>query len=335
VRVALLTGGSSAERNVALASAAQVVAALRSRDHQVSVIDTAMGPVPAADEPQLLSVDVGLAPPDPQPLAAREREFLAGELARLREIQDAEVVFLGLHGGWGEDGTLQALLEIVGIPYTGSGPEACAVAMDKDLSKRLLRDAGIDTADWLMAPAAPEAVVEQLGMPVVVKPSREGSTVGLTVVKRPEELAEAVAQARRYDSEVLIEQFIPGRELTCGVLDGQPLTVGEIIPDHELFDYHCKYTPGMSREIFPAEIPADLAYVVRQASMAVHQTLKLGSYSRVDFRLTPSGKPFCLEANTLPGLTATSLLPQSAKVSGIEFADLCDRICRQAVRPGR
>ncbi len=335
MRLALLTGGSSAERNVALASAAQVVSALRAKGHEVTVIDTADGPVSAADESALLSVQVSDPPPDLTQLAARERRFLVEELASLDAVRQADAVFLGLHGGWGENGTLQALLEMIGVPYTGSRPEACAVAMDKDLAKRVLRQGGVATADWLMAPARPETVVRELGLPVVVKPSREGSTVGLTVVRQAAKLAAAIAEAGRWDSEVLIEAFVPGRELTCGVLIDEALTVGEIIPQHELFDYQCKYTPGMSREIFPAELPDELADEVRRLSLEAHRLLKLGSYSRVDFRLTPSGQPLCLEANTLPGLTSTSLLPQSAKASGIDFADLCDTICRNAVRPDR
>ncbi|MGH8474023.1 MAG: D-alanine--D-alanine ligase family protein, partial [Gammaproteobacteria bacterium] len=209
-----------------------------------------------------------------------------------------------------------------------------AMAMDKDISKRLFRAAGVPTADWEMAPAPRDRVGKNLGWPLVVKPSKEGSTVGLTVVKEPKGYEEAVALARRYDDEVVIERFVPGRELTVGILDGQALAVGEIIPRHEIFDYECKYTPGMSQEIFPADLPAPLAAESRRLALLAHETLKLGGYSRVDFRLTPEQELFCLEVNTLPGLTATSLLPQSARAVGIEFPDLCERICRTA-RLGR
>jgi D-alanine-D-alanine ligase len=168
----------------------------------------------------------------------------------------------------------------------------------------------------------------------VVKPSKQGSTVGLTVVKEPGEYDAAVELAARYDDEVMIEQFVPGRELTVGVLNGKTLAVGEIIPRHEIFDYECKYTPGMSQEIFPADLPAALASECGRLSLLAHDALKLGGYSRVDFRLTPAGELFCLEVNTLPGMTATSLLPQAARAGGIEFPDLCERICRTA-RLGR
>jgi D-alanine-D-alanine ligase len=204
------------------------------------------------------------------------------------------------------------------------------MAMDKDVSKRLFRDAGVPTADWAMAPAQRAEVEAAFGWPVVVKPSKQGSTVGLTVVKDPSGYEEAVELASRYDDEVMIERFVPGRELTVGVLEGRPLAVGEIIPRHEIFDYECKYTPGMSEEIFPADLPGPVTKECQRLALLAHQALKLGGYSRVDFRLTPGGEAFCLEVNTLPGMTATSLLPQSARAVGIEFPDLCERICRTA-----
>jgi D-alanine-D-alanine ligase len=223
---------------------------------------------------------------------------------------------------------------MVGVPYTGSGRLGSAMAMDKDVSKRLFRVAGVPTADWVMAPADASRVGRDFGWPVVVKPSKQGSTVGLTVVKRVEEYDDAVALARQYDDEVMIERFVPGRELTVGILEGRALAVGEIIPRHEIFDYECKYTPGMSQEIFPADLPAPTAAEVGRLGLLAHEALKLGGYSRVDFRLTAAGEHFCLEVNTLPGMTATSLLPQAARAAGIDFPDLCERICRTA-RLGR
>jgi D-alanine-D-alanine ligase len=330
MRVTVLTGGTSAERDVALASAVQVIAALRSRGHEVSVVDTARGYIPAADEPALLSGVVGIEPPSIEQLRSLEQGLLLSGLANLAVVRDAEVLFLALHGGRGEDGTIQTLLEMVGVPYTGSGRLGSAMAMDKDISKRLFRMAGVPTADWVMAPADSVRIDRDFGWPVVVKPSKQGSTVGLTVVKHAREYAKAVALARRYDDEVMTEAFIPGRELTVGVLEGRALAVGEIIPRHEIFDYECKYTPGMSQEIFPADLPPPLAAECGRLALLAHEALKLGGYSRVDFRLTPAGELFCLEVNTLPGMTATSLLPQSARAAGIEFPELCERICRTA-----
>lgn len=330
MRVTVLTGGATAERMVALASAGQIVAALRGRNHTVHVVDTVSGIVAPEDEASLLGAAVGAAPPDVTALDAQERRFLSEELGTLPIVRGADVLFLCLHGGRGEGGTLQALLDVVGVPYTGSGALASALAMDKDLSKQLLRAAGVPVPAWFMAPVRPEDVTSALGWPVIVKPSKQGSTIGLTLVKQAAELAPALALAARYDDEVMAEQFIPGRELTVGVVGDLPLPVGEIIPRHELFDYECKYTPGLSEEIFPARLEPPVARRLQEYAVTAHRALKLGGYSRVDFRLSPDGDIFCLEANTLPGMTAVSLLPQAAAAAGIVFPELCERICRLA-----
>jgi D-alanine-D-alanine ligase len=332
MRVTVLTGGTSAERDVALASAVQIIGALRSRGHEVAVVDTARGYIPKVDEPALISGVVGTEPPSIEQLRSLEQGLLLSGLANLAVVRDAEVLFLALHGGRGEDGTIQTLLEMVGVPYTGSGRLGSAMAMDKDISKRLFRAAGVATADWVMAPASRSEVERHFGWPAVVKPSKQGSTVGLTVVKGAAAFDAAVALARQYDDEVMIERFVPGRELTVGVLEGRALAVGEIIPRHEIFDYECKYTPGMSQEIFPAQLPPEITVECQRLSLLAHEALKLGGYSRVDFRLTPAGELFCLEVNTLPGMTATSLLPQAAQAVGIAFPELCERICRAAHR---
>ena len=328
MRVTVLTGGTSSERDVALASAVQVVGALRARGHEVAVVDTARGYIPETDESAALAGSVGIEPPPLAELRALERGVLLSGLGNIPVVRNADVLFLALHGGRGEDGTLQALLEVTGVAYTGSGRLGSAMAMDKDVSKRLFRLAGVATADWFMSPVNPADVGARLGWPVVVKPSKQGSTVGLSVVKKEADFEAAVALARKYDDEVMIERFVPGRELTVGVLEGKALVVGEIIPRHELFDSECKYTPGMSEEIFPADLPAAVADDCGRLALLAHHALKLGGYSRVDFRLTPQGEILCLEVNTLPGMTATSLLPQAARAVGIDFPELCDRICR-------
>ena len=270
MRVTVLTGGTSAERDVAIASAVQVIAALRSRGprgrgggHGPRLHPRgrrAAAPVRHRSGPRRR--------PSTQ-LQALEQGLLLSGLANLAVVRDADVLFLALHGGRGEDGTLQTLLEMVGVPYTGSGRLGSAMAMDKDVSKRLFRMAGVPTADWVMAPADAGRVGREFGWPVVVKPSKQGSTVGLDrgqdgsrTTRRP------WRWPGRYDDEVMIERFVPGRELTVGVLEGRALAVGEIIPRHEIFDYECKYTPGMSQEIFPADLPAAVASGVRAAGAA-------------------------------------------------------------------
>ena len=256
--------------------------------------------------------------------------MLSEGLAELAVVQGSDVLFLAVHGGAGEGGTLQAVLDVIGVPYTGSGQLASALAMDKDLSKRLFRAAGVPVPAWFMAPVAPEDVKTGLGWPVIVKPSKQGSSVGLTLVRKPPDLDAAVQLALRYDDEVMVEQFIPGKELTVGVLGDVPLPVGEIVPKHELFDYESKYTPGMSEETFPAKIATALARQLQEYAMVAHRALKLGGYSRVDFRVSPDGDIFCLEANSLPGMTRTSLFPQAARAAGIEFPEMCERICQLA-----
>ena len=331
MRIAVLFGGTSEERDVSIASGAQVFRALREAGHEVIAIDTARGRLDHDEERELLEARVAPLPPGDDQLALI-RAGAGGALARESGIKEMDVVFLALHGGSGEDGHIQAFLALTGIPYTGSDQRGSVVAMDKDLSKTLLRAAGIPTADWLMAPVDGDAVATQLGYPVVVKPNRQGSTIGLSVVDDPAALPATVELARRFDSEVMVERFVPGRELTVGILDGEALAVGEIIPRlGEIFDYASKYQAGGASEIFPAELDPVTTRRVQELGLAAHRALKLGSYSRVDFRLTPLGKLYCLEANTLPGMTATSLLPQSAAVMGIDFAALCERICRAAL----
>jgi len=330
MRITVLTGGATVERAVAFASAAQIVAALRSRGHDVGVVDTAGGLLDDKAEADLLRGTVGVAPPSVDALAERERQMLSEGLAELTAVRDADVLFLAVHGGALEGGTLQAILDVVGVPYTGSGPLASALAMDKDLSKRLFRATGVPVPAWFMAPVAPEDVTTALGWPVIVKPSKQGSSVGLTLVKKAQDLDAAVHLAARYDDEVMAEQFIPGRELTVGILGDVPLPVGEIVPKHELFDYESKYTPGMSEETFPAKIATLLARQLQEYALMAHRALKLGGYSRIDFRVSPEGDIFCLEANSLPGMTRTSLLPQAAQAAGIGFPELCERIARLA-----
>jgi D-alanine-D-alanine ligase len=274
---------------------------------------------------------VHAAPPRQEALHAMKRESLPRLATNLPRRGDADVVFLGLHGGTGEDGTIQALLSMSGIPYTGSGHLSSALAMDKDLSKQLFRQAGVATADWLMAPATIDQVQARLGFPVVVKPSKQGSTVGLSVVKAPADLEAATAEAFQFDDEVMIEAFVAGRELTVGVLGDEPLPVGEIIPKHEIYDYECKYTVGMADEQFPAHLDAQESARVQSEALRAFRALKLSGYARIDFRMATNGTFFCLEANTLPGMTQTSLIPQAAAAAGITFPMLCDRIVQLAL----
>jgi D-alanine-D-alanine ligase len=331
MKIAVLFGGTSEERDVSIASAAQIIPALRGLGHEVFAVDTTTGRLPPADERQLLAG--GVAPEPPSTTAMEQVRGRANAFApSASDIRSADVVFLALHGGAGEDGRLQAMLDLAGLAYTGSNHIASAAAMDKDLSKRLFRSAGVPTADWMMAPAATADIESALGWPVVVKPSKQGSTVGLTVVRQAADLAAAMTLAASFDDEVMIEKFIAGREFTVGVLNGAALPVGEIISPGEVFDYQAKYQVGGAREVFPANLPLTESAELQEYALRAHRVLKLGAYSRVDFRRDANGGFWCLEANSLPGMTATSLLPQAALVAGISFPKLLERICRGAIR---
>jgi D-alanine-D-alanine ligase len=326
LKIAVFFGGDSMERDVSVASANQVVAALRSRGHEVVAVDAERGPLTGAAETETLSRAIDRKPP-PKTAGSGLPVVTAGLVD-----QGFDVVFLAVHGGSGEDGTLQALLDVHGLRYTGSGRLGSAVAWDKAVSKALFVAADVPTPEWLLAPADADEVGRKLGFPVIVKPSGQGSTVGLSLVEDKRSLADAVALAARFDGAVLIERFVAGRELTVGVLGGEALSVGEIIPAQgAIFDYEAKYQPGGAQEIFPADVPEALAGRVRELGLAAHAALRLEDYSRVDFRLDPAGGLWCLEANTLPGLSPGSLLPQSAAAAGIDFGELCERICLAAL----
>jgi D-alanine-D-alanine ligase len=306
VKILVLLGGSSAEREVSLSSGSRVAAALRERGHVVTEAD-----------------------PHPDPFAV------------LPAAKAADVTWLALHGGAGEDGSIQALLDLAGVRYTGSAVLGSALAMDKDLSKRLFRAAGVPTADWRMLtprsterwqePAYARETFAALGPKIVVKPSKQGSTVGLSIIDEPSLLAAAIDLAFEHDDEVMLETFVPGRELTVAVLGGMAMPVGEIIPKHDIYDYECKYTPGMAEELFPAPIPDAVRDEVQRLALLAYHALKLRGCARVDFRNDPEGRLFCLEANTLPGMTGTSLVPQAAQAAGIGFPELCERIALDAV----
>jgi D-alanine-D-alanine ligase len=331
MKIAVLFGGTSEERDVSIASAAQIIPALRTLGHEVFAVDTATGRLPAADERRLLEASVSAEPPSTTAIADMRSKAAATLSSAAFEIQDVDVVLLALHGGAGEDGRIQAMLDLAGLPYTGSNHIASAAAMDKELAKRLFRSVGVPTPNWLMAPARADDVTKVLNWPVIVKPNKQGSTVGLSVVRDSSQLAPAIERASAFDSEVMIEQFVPGREFTVGILEGKALPVGEIVAPGEVFDYQSKYQAGGAREVFPADLPAAEAQVMQRYALLAHNVLKLGAYSRIDFRRDPAGNCWCLEANSLPGMTATSLLPQAAKAAGITFPELLERVCRGAV----
>jgi D-alanine-D-alanine ligase len=325
MRIAVLMGGTSDEREVSLSSGAGIARALRELGHDVVAVDTVRGVLGAEEERALLETGV-----DPDPPSSHELEMLdpgqAIAITRQPDFADIDVFFVALHGGTGEDGTIQALLGAAGVTHTGSDRLGCSLAMDKEVTKRLLRQAGILTPDWLTAPQDADAVERTLGLPVIVKAASGGSSLRLVLAHDRAELDAAIVESGGWDDLVLYERYHRGRELTVGVLGDEALPVGEIIPAHEIFDYECKYQPGMAEEVFPADISDELARRLQRLALQVHGALRLRDFSRIDFIVGGDGVPWCLEANAVPGMTPNSLLPKAARAAGISFPQLCDRL---------
>ena len=325
MRIAVLMGGTSDEREVSLSSGAQVAQALREAGHDVVAVDTTRGALPREEEARLLVEGVRVAPPAHGDLDVLDEGHTVA-LTRDPSLGEVEIFFLALHGGSGEDGTIQSLLDAAGVAYTGSDRLGCSLAMDKEVTKRLLRDAGIPTPEWMTGTPSVDVVESTLGLPVIVKASGGGSSLRLVLAHTRAELEAALAESRTWDDVVLLERYVRGRELTVGILGDEALPVGEIIPAHEIFDYECKYQPGLAQEIFPADIPPTLAKRLQALALETHRALRMRDYSRVDFIVDADGVPWCLEANALPGMTANSLLPKAARAAGIPFPELCHRI---------
>lgn len=300
--VAVLRGGTSAEREVSLNTGAQVAAALQQHGHRSTPLDTA----------DLTFID-----------ALRSEHF--------------DAVFICLHGRLGEDGTIQGLLEILGLPYVGSGVLASALAMDKVASKHIFVAAGLRTPAFATLRQMPEdvsALADSLGPKLVVKPASEGSSVGMSIVHSPSELAPALELAFRHDTTVLVEQFVSGAEVTVGVLGNEELEALptlEVVPEHEFYDYESKYVPGMSRHIIPARVSEALRAECQRVAIEAHRALGCRGLSRSDMIVTQTGEVHLLELNTIPGMTSTSLLPDSARAAGIAFPELCDRLVHLAL----
>ena len=326
MKVALLMGGRSAEREISLKTGRGIAQALRNLGHEVTAVDAADGRLlPAGEEER------GALPLEDSTLPA----LAAGAVANAEAVNEAEAVFLALHGGAGEDGTVQALLELAGKPYTGSGVLASALAMNKAMSKRIFEHQGIPTPRWILLQASDrEPTVDATalgGYPLVVKPNEQGSTVGLTIVTQPQDLPEALQLAFDYGPDVIVEEYIPGREITVAMLGEEPLPIVEIKPQGGHYDYESKYTPGLSEYFCPADLPETLAARIRELGRRAVRALGCRGVTRVDLRLSPSGTPYCLEANTIPGMTPTSLVPMAARAAGMSYDQLVGRMLELAM----
>ncbi len=303
--VVVLKGGRSAEREVSLNTGEQVATALKSAGHQVVEIDAAA---------EGFIEEIRAAAPD--------------------------AVFICLHGRFGEDGTVQGLLELLDIPYVGSGVLASALAMDKVMSKHVFAFAGIASPAYVAlragVPYDVEGITHALGPKTVVKPANEGSAIGVTIAHDPGELPGAIAEAFRFDTSVLVEQFVAGPEITVGILgnsDLEALPTLEIVPEHEFYDYESKYVPGMSRHIIPARVAEETRAECQRLAIEAHRVLGCRGMSRSDTIVAADGTVYLLETNTIPGMTRTSLLPDAARAAGIEFPELCERLVKLALAP--
>ena len=291
-RVAVLMGGQSREREISLKTGGAIASALEERGYTVIPMDVS------------------------EEIATR----LVGERI--------DVAFVALHGRWGEDGTIQGLLEILRIPYTGSGVEASAIAMDKVISKRLFREAGLPTPGFHVLQSPMEA--PPMPFPLVVKPVLEGSTLGITIVHSDEAWLPAMEEAFRYDQTILVEEFIEGKEITASILNGEPLPLIHIEPKEGFYDFQAKYTPGKTLYHVPATLDTDVAEQVKTLSLRAYETLGCAGCARVDLILSEKVGPMLLEVNTIPGMTPTSLVPKAAQAAGLSFDDLAVAILNTA-----
>jgi D-alanine-D-alanine ligase len=297
LKIAVMLGGPSAEREVSLRSGGQAAEALRSLGHEVEEVDPQAG----------------------------EWKLPAG----------TEVVFLALHGTYGEDGTVQLRLEELGVPYTGCDPEASRIGFDKALTKQRCVAAGVPTARFTLIDSAAASWPMGWNPPVVLKPVRQGSSVGLQFVERVSDWGQALAEALRHDSQVLMEEKISGRECTVGILADEPLPIVEVQVRNGVYDYQTKYTPGTTEYFCPGRFDATTTARIQAAAMGAFKAIGGRDFARVDVIVRASGEPVVLEVNTLPGLTETSLLPKAAAAAGISYAGLCQRMVELALGRAR
>ena len=336
MKIAVLAGGISTEREVSIVSGTGVCKALRDRGHQAVLIDVFCGDerLDVSEEakifPEQYDVDAAAAyirsmNDTIEAIQASGREFFGPNVLAVCKM--ADVVFLALHGADGEGGTVQAALDLFRIPYTGSGPLGSAMAMDKGISRSLFRENGVPTAAGMSlkrGEAYLPASENGIGLPCIVKPCCGGSSVGVAVARTQEEYEAALTLAFGYEKEVIVEQFIEGREFSAGVIDGKPYPVIEIAPVEGFYDYKNKYTAGSTIETCPALLSPEKTQEMQQYAVKAYEALHLEGYGRMDFMMDKEGNLYCLEANTLPGMTPTSLLPQEAAAVGIGFAELCE-----------
>ena len=338
MNIIVLAGGLSPERNVSLSTGTMVTEALRGLGHRAALVDLFFGlegydgalekifDAPLSGEAKHIST----VAPDLEQVRASRKDQSASVFGPgvLEVCRMADLVFLALHGSCGEDGRVQAAFDLMGIPYTGAGYLGSAIAMDKDLTKRMVGDV-VSTPGWKTVQYTAEDIdglVEKARLPLVMKPVASGSSIGVSIVHTHEELRDALTQGLSLGGRTVLEQYVKGRELQVGILDGTALPSIEIIPRAGFYDYANKYQPGAALEVCPAPVTEQEEEKLRKAAVRVYDLLGLSVYARADFILDDAGEPWFLEINTLPGMTPTSLLPQEAAAAGIDYSALCQRI---------
>ena len=344
MKITVLAGGLSHEREVSLSSGSLIAGALVRKGHEVCLVDLYTGKAPDGSAPRFTRdpiepYTVSRSIPDLEALKAAtgRGECRIGE-GVLTLCEEADAVFIALHGDVGENGQLQALLDMACIPYTGSGYAGSLLAMDKDLTKQLLTRAGVPTAPWVYCDltegveSAADRIEAEVGYPVVVKPCSGGSSVGVSMPENRAELTDAIEKAAAYETALLAERRITGRELTVSIMDGKVLPAVEIIPLTGFYDYENKYQAGLTNEICPAPLTKEETAALETATRKGFEALRLRGYARFDFILDENGTPWCLEANTLPGMTPTSLLPQAAAAVGVGYDELCEKMVMMALK---
>lgn len=347
MKITVLAGGNSTERDVSLVSGTGVYRALKQKGHKVILLDVYLGV--ECEEPEALFDDprdwaegiaaVQAVNPDLDAIRALkgdDRDFFGENVCDICKCSD--IVFMALHGANGEDGRIQAAFDLMGIRYTGTDYLSSAICMDKAITKEyfIVNDIPTPASVTIIKSDSAEKeaceVADRIGYPLVAKVSKGGSSVGVYMVSDREELLASLKEAFRYEDKVLLEQYIRGREFTCGVLEGKALPIVEIAPVEGFYDYRNKYQAGSAVETCPAEIPAELTARIQEITERVFEVLHLQTYARIDFMVDEAGNPYCLEANTLPGMTPTSLLPQEAAVIGLDYPALCEHIIKISMK---
>lgn len=346
MKIIVLAGGLSTERDVSLSSSAGICRTLLEKGHDAFLLDVFMGfPYDKEKLDKVFTLpdhgldivkNIGTEEPDLAAVRASRPDqsdcFLGPNVIEL--CRAADITFLGLHGGEGENGKLQATFDLLGIKYTGPNSLGCAVAMHKGVTKEIFLQSGIPTPNGVCIhknKKKKDLASLGLSLPVVVKPCSGGSSIGVYIVHTEEEYNNALDNSFRYEDELVIEEYIEGREFACGIIDDKALPPIEIIPKTGFFDYANKYQAGATEEVCPADLSEELTQKMMDYTVRAFHALKLDVYSRADFLLDKSGNLYCLEMNTLPGMTAASLMPKEAKVAGIEYGDLCELIIRKSL----